>query len=346
MMPREIPAMARSADPASIIVPAYNEAGSLAGVIEHIRAVLTAAGVRHEIIVVDDASTDQTAAAAAQSGAIVLAHETNRGYGASLKTGIRAARYERIVITDADGTYPVEQIPRLLDELDSADMVVGARTGAKVHVPLVRRPAKWLLGRLAEYVTGCHIPDLNSGLRAFRRQLVQCYLSILPDKFSFTTTITVAMLCDNYRIVHVPIDYHKRAGHSKIVPWDFVGFVTLVLRLSMLFNPLKVLVPVAMGCFGLGTIKLVLDIAFAAMHTHKIAPLLLGQPVVSTTTVIFFLSGLQILLIGMISDGLVRKIGQRMPPDYHSHSLHGPSVARQDNLGSAADKPADDGNQT
>ena len=118
--------MARSADPASIIVPAYNEADSIAGVVARIREVLVAAGVCHEIIVVDDASTDQTSAAANKAGAIVIQHDANRGYGASLKTGIRAAQYERIVITDADGTYPVEQIPKMLDELESADMVVGA----------------------------------------------------------------------------------------------------------------------------------------------------------------------------------------------------------------------------
>jgi glycosyltransferase involved in cell wall biosynthesis len=314
--------MPRFADPASIIVPAYNEADSIAAVIGRIRETLAAAEVRHEIIVVDDASTDHTAAAAAEAGATVLSHQSNRGYGASLKTGIRAAQYEQIVITDADGTYPVEQIPRMLEALQSADMVVGARVGTAVHIPLCRRPAKWMLGKLAEYVTGCRIPDLNSGLRAFRRQLVECYLSILSERFSFTTTLTVAMLCDNYRIEYLPIDYHKRTGQSKIVAWDFVGFVTLVLRLSMLFNPLKVLVPAAMVCFLLGAAKLTMDVIYAALHTPRLSLFVLGQPVVSTTTVILFLSGLQILLIGMISDGLVRKIGQRMPADYRSHSLH------------------------
>jgi len=343
--------MVRSADPASIIVPAYNEGESIAGVVGRIREVLAAAGICHEIIVVDDGSTDQTAAAANKAGAIVLQHDANRGYGASLKTGIRAAQYERIVITDADGTYPVEQIPKILDELESADMVVGARVGQTVHIPLSRRPAKWMLGKLAEYSTGCRIPDLNSGLRAFRRELVQCYLSILSERFSFTTTITVAMLCDNYRVVYVPVDYHKRSGKSKIVPWDFVGFVTLVLRLSMLFNPLKMLLPAAMACFLVGGVKLIADIVLAVLHAKPLTIFILATPMISTTSVILMLSGLQILLIGMISDGLVRKIGQRMPAGYRSHSVHVLSAAAVGNQGAAekntvADNKAEDGNRT
>jgi hypothetical protein len=195
-------------------------------------------------------------------------------------------------------------------------MVVGARTGQNVNIPLIRRGPKWVLTRLASHVTGERIPDLNSGLRAFRRECVMQYLPILSDRFSFTTTCTVAMLSDQYHVVFIPIDYHPRVGKSKIVPWDFVNFMTIVVRLSMLFNPLKVFLPVAMTFFAAGMVKLTLDIIFAIQRVGHVGLDLLRVPTVSTTTLILLLSALQILLIGMISDGLVRKIAQRVPSTY------------------------------
>ncbi len=307
--------------PVSIIIPAFNEEASIAEVIGEVRSLLKAAKITHEVIIVDDGSKDNTAAIAQESGAHVIQHYRNRGYGASLKTGIRAARYDQIVITDADGTYPVNRIPELLDKLKNADMVVGARVSQNVNIPLVRKPAKWMLRKLASYITGEKIYDLNSGLRAFRKGCLTQYLGILPDKFSFTTTITVAMLSDNYRVVYLPIDYYKRAGKSKIVPWNFFEFIALVLRLSMFFNPLKVFVPVALGCFAIGIGKVIIDILFAIINAGELSISLLTQPTISTTAIIFILSGLQILLIGMMSDGLARKIGQRMPAEYVSHAI-------------------------
>jgi len=199
-------------------------------------------------------------------------------------------------------------------------MVVGARTGANVQIPLVRWPAKWILRRLAKYITGANIPDLNSGLRAFRRRFAEYYLNILPDQFSFTTTLTVAAFCDHYKVTYIPIDYKKRVGKSKIVPWHFVTFVTLVLRLSMLFSPLKVLVPVSLACFGLGAIKFALDVEFAILRAEKLTFFILAEPIVSTTTLILLLSGLQILLIGMVSEGLGRKMERNALSEYQSHS--------------------------
>jgi glycosyltransferase involved in cell wall biosynthesis len=307
--------------PVSVVIPAFNEKRSVAAVVQEVRDVLQHHGVEHEIIVVDDGSSDGTAQAALASGAHVIQHRRNRGYGAALKTGIRAARREVILITDADGTYPSRAIPEILTRLQSADMVVGARVSDNVHIPLLRRPGKWLLGRLAEHITGEKIPDLNSGLRAFRSQCVQQYFPILPDRFSFTTTITVALLSDGYRVDYLPIDYLKRQGKSKIVPWNFFEFVALVLRLSMSFNPLRVFVPVSMFCFLLGVIKLLADVVFAVMRTGSFGLHLLTEPVVSTTAVVFLLFGLQILLIGMMSDGLARKIAQRLPADYQSRAV-------------------------
>lgn len=307
--------------PVSVVIPGLNEEKSIGKVVEEVRSQLDSAGVEHEIIVVDDGSSDRTAEVALAKGAHVIHHRRNRGYGASLKTGIRAARHEVILITDADATYPAEAIPQVLARLNGADMVVGARVSGNVHIPVVRKPGKWMLGRLAEHITGEKIPDLNSGLRAFRRQCVQQYLPILPDRFSFTTTITVALLSDGYRVEYVPIDYFKRQGKSKIVPWNFFEFVALVLRLSMSFNPLRVFVPVSMGCFLLGLIKLSADVVFAVLRVGSFGLHLFAEPVVSTTTIVFLLFGLQILLIGMMSDGLARKIAQRMPTEYQSRAV-------------------------
>ena len=304
--------MIRNPEPVSIIIPAYNEEAGIHETVRTVRMVLEEAGIPHEILVVDDGSKDNTCNVARKVGATVIRHRKNQGYGASLKTGIGVAKNDIIVIIDADGTYPAAYLPEIIQKMGDADMVVGARIGQNVNVPLVRRPAKWFLRRLAGYLTGESIPDLNSGLRAFRREVALQYFSILPDKFSFTTTITVAMLCDEYDVVFVPIDYHKRTGKSKIVPRDFFSFTTLVLRLSMLFNPLKVFIPLAFACLIIGFGKMVLDIVVALENIPGWLPAaLFTRAVISNTSLIFLMAGLQILLIGMVADGIIRKLGGR-----------------------------------
>jgi glycosyltransferase involved in cell wall biosynthesis len=302
--------IASAAEPVSVVIPAYNEEASVEQVAVQVQQVLNGLAIPHEVIIVDDGSTDGTSAAAARSGARVIRHQRNRGYGASLKTGILAARYDAIVITDADGTYPINRIPELLLTLREADLVIGARVNQNVKIPLTRRPAKWILRRLAEYVAGESIPDLNSGLRAFRRSAMEPYFPILPSRFSFTTTQTLAMLCDQYRVATVSIDYYRREGKSKIVPWDFMTFVSLVLRVSMLFNPLKVFVPPALVCLALGGLKLVLDVVFAIMRAGGLSWAILLTPTISTSALILVLAGIQMLLIGMMSDAVARKMGQ------------------------------------
>ena len=301
-------------EPVSVIVPAYNEGASVEQVARQVRQVLSGAAIPHEVIIVDDGSTDDTSAAASRSGALVIRHQRNRGYGAALKSGILAARYDAVVITDADGTYPIDCIPTVLLALREADLVIGARVNQNVSIPLSRKPAKWILRRLAEYVSGESIPDLNSGLRGFRRSAMEPYFSILPNKFSFTTTQTLAMLCDNYRVVTVSIDYYRREGKSKVVPWDFVTFVSLVLRVSMLFNPLKVFVPPALLCLALGVLKLALDVVFAIIRAGGLTWWILLMPAISTSALILILAGIQMLLIGMMSDAMARKIGQQGGP--------------------------------
>jgi len=288
--------------PVSVIIPCFNEERGIASVIQEIRSVLTAAGLRHEILVVDDGSTDASAGEALAAGARVVRHRSNRGYGASLKTGIVAATHSINVIIDADGTYPACNIPELVKLLDRADMAVGARTGANVNIPLVRRPAKWLLNRLANYISSSKIPDLNSGLRAFRREVASQYFGILPNQFSFTTTITLAMHCDKYAVAYLPINYLPRTGKSKIVPWDAASFLVLILRTAMLFRPLRIFLPVVLLCLIYGVTKMLVD------FTH--------QPNISASALLAFVSALQILLIGMVGDAIATRLGRMVqgPP--------------------------------
>jgi glycosyltransferase involved in cell wall biosynthesis len=250
-----------------------------------------------------------------------LQHPANRGYGASIKTGIKAASFDVIVISDADGTYPAEEIPNLVAQLETADMVVGARIGAQVHVPIERRPAKWLLTWLASRVAGQKIPDLNSGLRAFRRDCVQQYFPILSNRFSFTTTVTLSYLADDYRVVYHPINYYQRIGKSKITPRNFMDFIVLVLRMAVLFQPLKVFVPLALLCGVTGVLKVVYDVGSYAWRTGSFDWSIFYQPVISTSAVLLLLVGLQLLLFGALADGVLRRISLHNGPQVASHSV-------------------------
>jgi glycosyltransferase involved in cell wall biosynthesis len=299
--------------PVSVILPVFNEEAAVGDEILRIRQVLAARGIPHEVIVVDDGSADRSGERAAAAGATVLRHVENRGYGAAIKTGMAAASHDTIVITDADGTYPADQIPELVGQLSTADMVVGARTGDDVHIPLVRRPAKWVLNWVATRVAGRKIPDLNSGLRAFRRECARQYLTILSNRFSFTSTITLAFLADDYRVVYHPINYHRRIGRSKITPWHFMDFLMLVLRLAVLFQPLRVFLPLSLVLGGLGVLKTIYDIFSLFPRTSASGWNILYQPVLSTTAILFLLVGFQLLVVGLVADGVLRRIAQRQP---------------------------------
>ncbi|HEX2171082.1 MAG TPA: glycosyltransferase family 2 protein, partial [Dehalococcoidia bacterium] len=277
------PRPAARREPVSVIVPAFNEEAGVGSQVDSLRRALQPLDVPFEIIVIDDGSTDQTAAAAARASARVIRHLANRGYGASIKTGILAARFDIIVMSDADGTYPADQIPILLENLETADMAVGARVGAEVHIPLARRPAKWVLTRLASQVAGCAIPDLNSGLRAFRRECILQYFPILSNRFSFTTTSTLSLLADDYRIVYTPINYYPRTGQSKVTPRHFMEFVMLVLKITMMFQPLKIFLLWALTLGGLGLLKTVYDVIALFLRHDRIDWTLLYQPVLSTS---------------------------------------------------------------
>jgi glycosyltransferase involved in cell wall biosynthesis len=248
-------------------------------------------GIDFELIVVDDGSSDRTAELSEAAGAQVLRLPENRGYGAALKAGIARAKHEIIVITDADGTYPAESIPVLLENLGEYDMVVGARIGANVAIPLVRRPAKWFLRRLASYLAGRAIPDLNSGLRVMRKSLVKRFEHLLPSGFSFTTTITLASLCSGALVRYSPIDYHERIGESKIRPAHAAEFLLLILRTIVYFNPLKVFLPIG-GIFFLGgLVKFIYDVYIGNF---------------SETALLGFLGAAILWAVGLLSDQMSR----------------------------------------
>lgn len=280
----------------SVVIPAFNEELAVRETIKELREMFAVTDVNAEIIIVDDGSRDKTAKEAKAAGARVIQHRGNRGYGASLKTGILAAAHDIIAITDADGTYPAKYLPEMLVELEQADMVVGSRTGADVNIPLSRKPAKWFLRMMANYVSQTKIPDLNSGLRVFRRDVAIQYFAILSDQFSFTTTITLAMLCDKYAVSYMPIDYRKRKGKSKIMPWDAGSFAVLILRVAMLFRPLRVFLPLAVLCVVYGIIKTTVDL----MH----------DPNISASAIFAFVSAMMMVLVGMLGDAVATRLGR------------------------------------
>jgi glycosyltransferase involved in cell wall biosynthesis len=286
----------RSIKNVSVVIPAFNEELAVRATIVELRETFARTDIEAEIIVVDDGSRDRTAREAKSAGARVIQHRSNRGYGASLKTGIMAASYDIIAITDADGTYPAEFLPQILEELENADMVVGSRTGADVNIPLSRKPAKWFLRVMANYVANERIPDLNSGLRVFRRDVAMQYFAILSDQFSFTTTITLAMLCDKYAVRYVPIDYRKRQGKSKIMPWDAGSFAVLIMRVAMLFRPLRVFLPIAVACILYGIVKTSVDLT--------------RDPNISASAIFAFVSALMMILVGMLGDAVATRLGR------------------------------------
>ncbi len=284
----------------SVLIPAYNEEESITGTVEAIRKY---AGMvkAMEIIVINDGSRDRTGEIARTLPVTLIEHETNTGYGSGLKDGLRQAQYEFILIADADGTYPLEDIPRLLAEAPNYAMVVGARTGAIVKVPPLRKPGKWLITRLAEYLSQRKIPDLNSGFRVFRKDVALRFLTLYPDGFSFTTTITLAMLTNHYKVKFIPINYHRRVGKSSIKPLrDFTNFTILIIRICAYFKPLNVFVPPALVLILAGVAKGAID------YTGFLDPLAAGR--LGLFGIVLALTGVQMLFIGLLAD----LIDQRM----------------------------------
>ena len=281
---------ARSARPpsatTSIIIPAFNEAESITAVIEGLRGV----AAWHEILVVDDGSTDQTVARATAAGARVIRHPYNKGNGAAVKTGIRHATGRFILIIDADGQHSAGDAARVISYIDEYDLVVGARSGA-THASLIRRIGNATLNAIASYLTERPIPDLTSGLRAARRDCLVEFLHLIPNGFSTPTTTTLAFMKAGYSVRFEPVAAARRSspGDSKIrLSSDSVGFVLILLKVITIFSPLRIFVPISAATFFLG----------AAYAAWTIAT----QSHVTNSSVLLILLSVVILLVGLVSE--------------------------------------------
>ncbi len=285
----------------SIIIPAYNEEEAIAEVMDQIIETMKATDYQWELIVVNDGSKDRTREIVegyAEKGVKLVNHPYSLGGGTARTTGIHHAEGEIVVVTDGDGTYPVEDIPRLLEYMDDYDMAVGARTKEAGTMKILRVPAKLFVRKLAEFMTGNKIPDLNSGLRAIRKEVFFKFESMLPPGHSWVSTITLSMLANSHPVKYVPIDYFPRKGKSTFHPIkDTANYIMLIFRTVTWFNPLRLFLPLAVLLLLTGSGKIISDIIRYDWH-------------ITTSTVVVFLSALQVLAIGLLAD-LMSKKGNR-----------------------------------
>ncbi len=283
----------------SVIIPVYNEQDSIQEVIASLKEVLSKAKVDYELIVVNDCSKDDSKRILEKiKGIKIILHPYNKGYGASLKAGIKAARNNLILMMDGDGTYPADSIPELLKYADKYDIISGARI-QNAHIPLFRRPAKFILSALANFLTGRKIPDINCGMRIIKKDNVQKFFHILPSRFSFAITHLLACLTSDYSVRFVPINYYKRKGKSTIHPVkDFIKFCTIIIRVITYFNPLRFFAFLSASLCALAFIVYLYNFIF------------LDKILMDLTIIVLFLSALQIFLFGLIADLLVKRINQ------------------------------------
>lgn len=285
----------------SVVVPTYNEEEAIASDLEVILETMEASRWDYEVIVVNDGSTDNTAEIVrgfADRGVKLLQHRENRGGGFSRNTGIKAATGDVVMVTDGDGTYPNQDMPKLLEvmEEEDLDMVVGARTKEAGTMRFLRMRAKWFIRKLAEWLSGFPIADLNSGLRAMKKDVFMPFMEILPWGHSWVSTITLAMLSSGYNVDFVEIDYFPRKGKSTFHPLkDTYNYLTLVIRTVTWFNPLKVFFPAALLVIAAGLIKIVVD------------SILYSYFRITGTTVIVLLVGIQFVAIGLLADLIVQR---------------------------------------
>ena len=277
----------------SIVLPTYNEAGHVLAELERIDRSLTDAGIPHEIVVVDDASSDGTPDLVAQWGrARLIKLERNRGAGTARKIGTRAAHGRYVGWTDVDLTYPNERFPEFVRELESAkvDQVVGARTTEEGTLKVLRTPTKWFVRRLASYLVQQPIPDLNSGMRVFRKDVAERYLDLLPSGFSCVSTLSLSFLANDHPVHYIDIEYKQRAGRSKFHPLkDTYLYLLQVLRMITYFEPLRIFGPIALSMLLLSIVKLGYDLI---AHPFRVANI----------TILLFLFAFNTLALGLLAD--------------------------------------------
>ena len=288
----------------TVLLPAFNEEQALPFVIRDVRAAMQEWPEPYEILVVDDCSTDRTAEVAEVLDVRVVRRQINGGSGASRKTGIREAKGEVVVMLDADGTYEAADIPRLLEHFPTYDQVNGARTSEQGTLKWLRIPAKWFIRKLASFLSGVSIPDLNTGLKAFKRDVMRRYLWVVPDGFSCVTTMTLCFLCNGHPVKYVSTEYHPRIGRSKFHPFkDTLAYLMTVFRMITYFEPLKVFLPLAVLLGGLGLGKTLLDIFVPGMHVTVYVDLVL------------LLAALLVWTVGLLADLIVAQGRRWSDPD-------------------------------
>jgi len=282
----------------SIILPFYNEQATVEQCVGEIREAMRGRN-DYEIVIVDDGSSELDVAALERLADRVCHHRENRGYGAAIKTGIRNSTGEIIVILDADATYPPREIPRLLEQMKKCDMAIGDRSRQAASWrnigPWHRRLAKRLLAVTANYLAATRLPDLNSGLRAFRRADVERFLRLCPARFSLTATLTLAYVCEGMVVEFVPIDFRVRTGseQSKVRPlYDTLSILMTIVRTVTFFNPLKVFLPAAAFLLTAGLLVLIYGVLF-----HHI---------LDGTIAVLVLSGVQVFVLGLVADMIAR----------------------------------------
>jgi glycosyltransferase involved in cell wall biosynthesis len=274
------------ADPSdvSIVIPAFNEGPAVADVVSALKAVAS----WHEIIVVDDGSRDDTAVRAKAAGACVIRHPYNKGNGAAVKSGIRSATGEFVLIMDGDGQHRPEDAQRMVARLGEYDLVIGSRS-TSTQATQARRFGNSALNRLASYLTGRSIPDLTSGFRAGRREQLREFLHLLPNGFSTPTTTTLAFIKAGYNVGFEPVEARPRVGTSKIrLAHDGSRFLLIILKIVTLFSPLRVFLPISLLCFALG-VGYALYTIYWEMH-------------VTNSSVLLIMLAVIVFLVGLVSE--------------------------------------------
>lgn len=283
----------------TVLLPCYNEENALPVVISDIKNAMEAKGYSYEILVVDDMSMDKSASVAEGLGCRVIRRSVKGGAGAARKTGIIAASGSIIVMLDADGSYSASDIPKMLKYLSEYDQVNGARTSEKGVLSWLRSPAKWLIRMLASFLAGRVIPDLNTGLKCFKREIMLQYLWTIPDGFSCVSSMTLAFLCNGHSVMYIPTQYHKRIGKSKFHPIkDTYAYILTVLRLITYFNPLRIFFPVAMVFLITGVFKSLYDYFFVIRRLQL-------------SDIILIITGVIIAFQGLLADLIVAQVRAR-----------------------------------
>ena len=279
----------------SVVIPVYNEEEAIGKDIEAVIKALEPTTWNFEVIIVDDGCTDRSMEIAKTKDVGIVQHPKRKGVGRARTTGVKAARGSVIVMTDADNSYPNQDIPRLLEAMDGYQMVIGARNSEEGTLPWLRKPIKAFIKKIAEYITVTKIPDLNSGFRAFRKDIAGHFFNLLPEGHSWVSTITIAFLSNSFDVKFIPIDYFTRKGKSTFHPIrDTYAMILLVIRTIMYFRPLKIFFPISLSLFLIGCIRAVYNAKF------------LVPPHIKASDIIIIMFSLFLGILGLLADMIAK----------------------------------------